>query len=332
LSKKQNIDYQKIYNKELKKVENKISLLFKNKKPVSLYNPSKYIMKSGGKRLRPLLVLFTAKALGGEYSQVYNAALSVELIHNFTLAHDDIMDNAAKRRGRKTLHKEYDINTAILTGDNMVPIAYELLLKDIHAENSQAIIKSFSEGIREVCEGQSLDEEFELRDNVTIREYKKMIGKKTAALLKTCCSVGAQIVSSDKGQIKNLEKFGYNLGMAFQLNDDFLDLFADEAKFGKVIGGYLIEGKKTYLFLTALELAEGKYKREILKIIKDKGIRKTEVQKYKEMFVKLGVVEKTKTEIRKYSLKAISNLNSLTIKDNIEGLLWLTNSLIDRNN
>ncbi len=324
------MEYQKIYNKEIKKIDSKISFLFKNKKPNSLYEPSAYIMQSGGKRLRPLLVLFSAVAAGGKFSQVYNAATAVEIIHNFTLAHDDIMDNAAKRRGRKTLHKQYDLNTAILTGDNLVPIAYEMLLKDIE-NNPISIIKSFTKGIREVCEGQSLDEEFENRNDVTIKEYKEMIGKKTAALLKMCCLVGAKIVSDNVDTIKSLELFGHNLGMAFQLNDDLLDLMADEAKFGKVIGGDLIEGKKTFLFLTAMELAEGDDKKDLLNVVKNKGINKGEVSKYREMFIRLGVVEKAKKEIQKYSKKALSNLLKIENVDSANGLIWLTDILVERN-
>jgi len=325
-----NIDYQKIYNNELRKIELKIDSIFKRKKPASLYMPSVYIMQSGGKRLRPLLVLFSAVAAGGKFAEVYNAALSMELIHNFTLAHDDIMDNASKRRGRSTLHKKYDINTAILTGDNLVPIAYELLLKDIK-NNYQNIIGSFTKGIREVCEGQSMDEEFEIRRDVLIPEYKRMIGKKTAALLKTCCSIGAQIVTDNNAVISELEKYGHNLGMAFQLNDDLLDLIADETKFGKIIGGDLIEGKKTYLFLTAVSESKGQDKKDLLKVMKNKGIDKSEVAKYKKLFIKLGVIEKTKREIKKYSKKAIANLHSINSNQNTDGLVWLTNSLIERN-
>ena len=163
----------------MNKIEKRIAKLFLNKNPKSLYEPSAYIMESGGKRLRPMLVLLSAWAAGGKFAQVYNAALAVEIIHNFTLVQDDIMDNASKRRGRLTLHKKYDLNTAILTGDNLIPIAYESLIKDIKL-NQNNIVQTFTKGIREVCEGQSLDEDFELRKIVSISEYKKMISKNFA--------------------------------------------------------------------------------------------------------------------------------------------------------
>jgi geranylgeranyl diphosphate synthase type II len=272
-------DY-KIYKTELNKIDLRLAKLLKGKKPGSLYEPCSYILNGGGKRIRPFLVLISAKAVGSEFNKVYNAAIAVEILHNFTLVHDDIMDNSDKRRGRQTLHKKYDISTAILSGDNLVALAYENLLKDCY-ENINSVVSIFTKGVVEVCEGQSLDKEFELRKSVSIPEYKRMIYKKTAALIETCCSIGAQLANADQKQLKAVSDFGRNLGMAFQIQDDLLDITAKESEFGKLIGGDLIEGKKTYLFLRALEKARGKDKENLLKVVRKKGIKHREIQKYK---------------------------------------------------
>ncbi len=323
--------FKNVYARELKKIEKNITAAFKGKKPRSLYEPSEFIMKSGGKRLRPMLVLFSAWAAGGKFSSVINAALAVELIHNFTLVHDDIMDNAAKRRNRLTLHNKYDLNTAILTGDNLIPIAYDYLLKDIK-NGSLKIVSDFTKAIRVVCEGQSLDEDFEIRKEVTIREYKEMISKKTAALLEMCCSIGAQIVCDDKTIVRKLENYGRSLGMAFQLKDDLLDLTANETKFGKVPGGDLIEGKKTFLLINALETAKGKDLRELKRLVKNRGITADEVGKFRDMFIRLGVVENTKKQIKLYTNKAIKNLDGMPNPDASELLTWLALELTAREN
>ena len=178
--------YIKLYEAERVKINKILSLALKDRNPISLYEPGSYILNSGGKRLRPLLVLLSAKAVGGKFKDAYNAAAAVEMLHNFTLVHDDIMDNADKRRGRLTLHKKYDHNTAILAGDSLLSIAYEFLLKDCNG-NAKKVISSFTQGLIEVCEGQSLDTDFEFRKNVSLLEYILMIKKKTAAMAEMCC-------------------------------------------------------------------------------------------------------------------------------------------------
>lgn len=322
--------FSKVYTSQLKIIENKLNTLLTGRKPRSLYEPCKYILQGGGKRIRPFLVLAAAKAAGGKFSDVYNAALSVEVLHNFTLVHDDIMDNSNKRRGRLTLHKKYNVNTAILAGDNLNAIAYEMLLKDC-TNNSKKIIETFTQGIIEVCEGQSLDKEFEIRKNVTIQEYKVMIFKKTAALAQMCCSIGAQIVNADKNTVGIVESYGKNIGMAFQIQDDLLDLLADEKEFGKKIGGDLIEGKKTYLFLKAFEKAKGGNRQKLQLMIKNKGIQIEEVEDYKNLYKKLGVLEDAGKEIEKYTKLALKNLHRLPDQNGAELLNSLAYALIGRN-
>ncbi|MDA3861164.1 MAG: polyprenyl synthetase family protein [Melioribacteraceae bacterium] len=328
---KNNIEkYSKSYTKEVKKIDKKLSELLEMKEPKSLYEPCSYILQSGGKHLRAYLVLLSTKAVGGKLSQAYNAALSAEILHSFTLVHDDIMDSAEKRRGRTTLHIKYDVSTAILAGDSLIAVAYKNLLKDCKT-NPISILNTFNESVIEVCEGQSLDKEFEVRKDVTISEYTKMIQKKTGALIQMCCSIGAQIGNGSKTEIKALEKYGKNLGLAFQLKDDLLDIIGDEKDFGKNVGGDLVEGKKTFLFLKALELAKGDDKKELLKVVENNGIRKNQINKYKKLYEKLNVLEITNINIDKYTDLAIKSLNSIQNVDVKNNLIWLANSLINRN-
>ncbi|MEI7812028.1 MAG: polyprenyl synthetase family protein [Ignavibacteria bacterium] len=323
--------FKKIYDSQRIKLEVRISELFKDKEPVSLYEPCSFIIQSGGKRLRPLLVLIAARAVGGRFRDAQDAAVAVELLHNFTLVHDDIMDNAEKRRGRPTLHKKYDLNAAILAGDNLLGAAYEFLLKGCH-EKDKNILATFTRGLIEVCEGQSLDKEFETRDSVLIDEYLVMIQKKTAALFETCCSIGAQIGNGSKAEVKALTGFGRSLGMAFQLQDDLLDIMAEEAELGKMIGGDLIEGKKTFLFLKALQLAEKpEDKKALQNVIDNKGIQKEEIDAYRDIYRRLNVIEETEKEINRYTLLALKEINKLKNAEFKAMLEWLANWLLGRN-
>ncbi|MCL6100525.1 MAG: polyprenyl synthetase family protein [Bacteroidetes bacterium] len=323
-------NYSKIYKQQLRIIEKRLAKLLVGKEPESLYKPCEYILQAGGKRLRPFLVLISAQASGGNYNQVYNAALAVEILHNFTLVHDDIMDNSMMRRGRATLHNKYDLSTAILAGDSLIALAYQNLFKDCK-DDAKKIFATFTQGVVEVCEGQSYDKEFELRKSVSISEYKKMIYKKTAALTEMCCSIGAQIAGADNVRLKALKNYGKNLGMAFQIHDDLLDITAKQHEFGKMIGSDLIEGKKTYLFLRALEKAKGLDKKAFLKVIDRKGIKQNEVLKYKELYFKLGVVQDAEREIVKYTKLALENLTAIKNKEAREIMNWLANYLTYRN-
>ena len=323
-----NLDYILLYEAERKQINKILSISVKNRKPASLYEPGSYILNSGGKRLRPLLVLLSAKAVGGEFKNAYNAAAAVEMLHNFTLVHDDIMDNADKRRGRLTLHKKYDHNTAILAGDSLLSVAYEYLLKDCNG-NAKEVVSSFTHGLIEVCEGQSMDTDFELRKNVALSEYITMIKKKTAAMAEMCCRIGALLGGGSKSQVNALGNYGLNLGIAFQIQDDLLDISADEKKFGKTIGGDLVEGKKTFLFLEALEKSSGEDRKKLLKVVERKGIRRNQVSSYKLIYEKLGVLDDARREIRAYTQKALRSVNLLD-EENKKIFKWLADSLIHR--
>jgi geranylgeranyl diphosphate synthase type II len=323
-----NMNYISLYETERKNINKILSSALKKRKPASLYEPGSYILNSGGKRLRPLLVLLSSKAVGGNFKDAYNAAAAVEMLHNFTLVHDDIMDNADKRRGRLTLHKMYDNSTAILTGDSLLSIAYEYLLKDCNGSAKQ-VISSFTHGLIEVCEGQSLDTDFEMRKNVSLSEYIVMIKKKTAAMAEMCCKIGALLGGGTKSQVNSLGNYGLNLGIAFQIQDDLLDISADEKKFGKTIGGDLVEGKKTFLFLEAIEKSRGEDRKKLMKVIENKGVRRNQVLNYKMIYEKLGVLDDARSEIRAYTQKALRSINLLDEK-NKKIFKWLADSLIHR--
>lgn len=321
--------FRTLYNSQRKIVEQRLEEIFAKRKPRSLYEPSAFLLRSGGKRLRPLLVLLSAKAVGAKFTKAYNAAVAVELLHNFTLVHDDIMDNADKRRGRSTLHKKYDVNTAILAGDSLLSVAYEFLLKDCNG-NAKNILSSFTKGLIEVCEGQSLDKEFELRNNVGINEYLEMIRKKTAAMAEMCCSIGAQIGGGTKSEVSALETYGRNIGIAFQIQDDLLDIIADETEFGKVVGGDLVEGKKTFLFIKAFERAKGEDKKILFEMILNKGIKKHQVQQYKEIYMRLGILNEAKKTIFHYTDIAVKSLKKLSKDEDRDIFKWIAYSLIER--
>jgi len=326
----ENDKYSKLYKSEIKKIDSVLKKLVKNRKPESLYKPCSYILEGKGKRLRPFLVLLSAKSVGGSFSKVYNAAAAVEVLHNFTLVHDDIMDNSDKRRGRLTLHKKYDLSTAILAGDNLVALAYECLLKDTKTK-SREVLDAFTYGLIEVCEGQSLDKDFEIRTKVSLAEYKVMIYKKTAALVEMCCIIGGLLAGGSKKEIKILGNYGKNLGMAFQIQDDLLDLIAEEQEFGKRIGSDLIEGKKTFLFLRALQKADINDKLILEKVISQKGIDPKEIENYKNLYIRLGILKDAKKEIEHYTKMALKDLSSLKNKEGQQLMIWLANALINRN-
>ena len=322
-------EFNSLIEKERKLINTKLKSVLAKRNPRSLYEPSDYILADQGKRLRPLLVLLTATAVGGNYAKAYNAALAVEMLHNFTLVHDDIMDNADKRRNKLTVHIKYDVNTAILAGDGLLAVAYEYLLKNLIVPGNE-VVRSFTKGLVEVCEGQSLDKDYELKKDVSIKDYLKMITKKTAAMIEMCCSIGARIGGGTREEIEALTRYGKNLGIAFQIQDDLLDIAGDESEFGKKIGGDLIEGKKTFLFLKALEKSKGKEKVALQKIIANKGIQPAEVETYKILYQKLDVLNDAEKEIIIYTKKALHQLKLIKNENDKQLLTLLAYSLIKR--
>ncbi len=321
-------EFKKLYGVVKERIDNELSRVMKNREPASLYEPADYIMDSPGKRIRPVLVMFSAKAVGGSFDEVLHASLAVEMLHNFTLVHDDIMDNSDKRRGVPTLHIKYDLSTAILTGDVLLAAAYEYLQKDLKG-NAKAV-EHFTRGLIEVCEGQSLDKDFEVRELVSLDEYLEMIGKKTAALSRMCCAVGAILGGGSDGEVEALANYGFLIGLAFQIQDDLLDITADSSALGKPVGGDLLEGKKTFLFLKALEKSSGSDRIALEKIAVNKGAKPDEIGFYRDLFERLGVLDDAKNEVEKLTIEALGQLVVLKNQEDIGLFTALANSLLNR--
>ncbi len=291
------------------------------KEPSNLYEPIRYILGLGGKRLRPVLVLMTAEVFGADYKKALDAALAIEIFHNFSLVHDDIMDDAPLRRGKETVHEKWDINTGILSGDAMLINAYQLF-ENYDGETFKDLAKLFSKTALEVCEGQQYDVDFETRDDVTQAEYLKMIEYKTAVLVAAAMKMGGIVAGASAEEQNDIYKFGRNLGIAFQLQDDYLDAFGDPKTFGKQVGGDIIENKKTFLYLKAVELGTEDQQKELSNLFsihpKDS---EDKVNTVKEIFVQTGATVRIQKEIEKYTQEAFSVLQSLPISDEKKTLL-----------
>ncbi len=285
----------------------------KPREPSNLYAPISYILGLGGKRLRPVLTLMTAEVFGADSSKALNAALAVEIFHNFSLVHDDIMDAAPLRRGQMTVHEKWDLNTGILSGDAMLILAYQLF-ESYDDLTFRSLAQLFSKTALEVCEGQQYDIDFASRNDVTIAEYLKMISYKTAVLVAAAMKMGAIIAGASGKSQQGIYTFGLNLGIAFQLQDDYLDVFGDPKAFGKQLGGDIIENKKTFLFLKALELATVGQKEQLQQLfVTQPQDPLYKVQMVKAIFRDSGAARRTKEEIATYTEKAFSILEVLEI-------------------
>lgn len=281
------------------------------KSPSNLYEPIAYILQLGGKRIRPILTLMTCDLFGEDIKKAYDAALAVEVFHNFTLIHDDIMDNASVRRGKITVHEKWNVNTGILSGDAMMIMAYRYL-ESYEPTLFKKLMYVFSKTAIEVCEGQQLDIDFETRNDVTIAEYIRMITLKTSVLVGATMQIGSIIANASQQDTKYIYDFGLNLGIAFQLQDDYLDTFGDTS-FGKKIGGDILENKKTFLYLTALEKAKKEDKEKLRKLYKDSDKSRKKIKEVTDIFNKYEVGKLTKTEIEKYTKKSFSILEKIEL-------------------
>jgi geranylgeranyl diphosphate synthase type II len=301
------------------------------KEPKNLYEPIHYILGLGGKRLRPVLTLMTADIFNGDYKAALNAALSIEVFHNFSLVHDDIMDDAPLRRGQITVHEKWDVNTGILSGDAMLIMAYQLF-ENYNSTTFQDLAKLFSKTALEVCEGQQYDVDFETRQDVTIPEYLKMIEYKTAVLVGAAMKMGAIVSQASIEDQNSIYQFGKNLGIAFQLQDDYLDAFGDPKTFGKQVGGDIIENKKTYLYLKALEFTnktEGTELQNLFSLTPQDSTAK--IERTKQIFISSGSAEATKQAIHDYTDKAFYVLQRLNISNDKKEILKIFgNSLMNR--
>ncbi len=293
----------------------------KPRTPKNLYAPIQYILNLGGKRLRPTLTLMSADCFNGDVSASLDAALAIEVFHNFSLIHDDIMDKAPLRRGQQTVHEKWDLNTGILSGDAMLILAYQLF-ESYNAIQFQQLTTLFSKTALEVCEGQQYDVDFETRFDVTIPEYIKMIEYKTAVLVGAAMQMGAIVAGASVEDQKKVYDFGRYLGIAFQLQDDYLDAFGDPKLFGKQVGGDIIENKKTYLFLKAMELGTDSCKSTLKNLFNKTSLSTNEkVSQVLELFKESGAALATKTAIEDYTKLAFNVLDELQIESTKKQLL-----------
>jgi geranylgeranyl diphosphate synthase type II len=292
-----------------------------DKEPRNLYQPIDYILQLGGKRLRPVLTLLTADIFDVDYKLALPAAMAVEVFHNFSLIHDDIMDDAPLRRGQVTVHEKWNVNTGILSGDAMLILAYQYF-ENYQPETFRKLAKLFSKTALEVCEGQQYDVDFETRNDVTIPEYLKMIEYKTAVLVAAAMKMGAIIAQTSKENANLIYDFGLNLGIAFQLQDDYLDAFGDPETFGKQVGGDIIENKKTYLYLKALAFSKPEEK-ELLEQLFSVQLEDNEhkIETVKKIFNSTGAAQETQKTIEEYTLKAFEILEEIKISNEKKAVL-----------
>ena len=286
--------------------------------PVGLYRPIDYTLETGGKRLRPLLVLAVCSALGGDVAKAVEPALGIEIFHNFTLLHDDVMDKADIRRGHPTVHVKWDDNTAILSGDAMLTLAYMYIAKS-SPEFLHEALELFNKTAMEVYEGQQYDMDFEKRKDITVAQYLDMIRLKTSVLLGCACRMGAIVAGADEAKADAFYQYGVNLGMAFQLKDDWLDTYGDPTIFGKGIGGDIVNEKKTWLLVTALSEA----REELLDILAEDLEDRERIRQVTAVYDSLKLNERSIKLINEYSDKAVAAIADAGL--DLEGRNFFTN-------
>ena len=297
--------------------------------PKSLYNPIKYILEIGGKRIRPFLVLMSAECFGNDFKKALPAALSVECFHNFTLMHDDIMDSAALRRGNQTVHLKWDVNQSILSGDALLIYSYKLL-DSYESDIYKKLNNVLNTVALQVCEGQQLDIDFENKSDVTFNEYINMIELKTAVLVGAALKMGAIISGASKSDLKLIYSFGVDLGIAFQLQDDYLDTFGNQSLVGKSIGGDIIENKKTAMFHLSLSNSDNLQKEELIKLYNNYN-QTDKISKVKKIFKDTGSDSKTLDLVKEYTNRALLSVEKLSISNEKKlELIKFSKSLMDR--
>ncbi|MEX1062042.1 MAG: polyprenyl synthetase family protein [Balneolaceae bacterium] len=317
-----------IIRKYVAPIEDRLQRILHGREPSSLYEPCRYVLENGGKRFRPVLTLLAAGMCGEKTEKAIPAALSVELIHNFTLVHDDIMDDAVSRRGRPTVHTKWDMPVAILAGDLLYTEAFRQLLaykedSSVGKEQFSLLYNTLLDAIRVVCEGQALDMELERSAGATTGEYLKMIEGKTSALIGGSLVMGGVVASADKTRLQSLDRLGRIIGLAFQIQDDLLDVIADPDKFGKIRGGDILEGKKTYLFLRALEQSN-EIQRHELNILTRKQTTPADVQRVIQLYEQTEAISQTEIKVESYYQEAVDLLQSFDdsiYKDDLVALL-----------
>ena len=299
----------------LKKVNEALDNLVYDRQPASLYDPIKYVLSIGGKRVRPVLTMLAYNLYKDDPLSIMSQALGLETYHNFTLLHDDLMDNADMRRGHETVHKKWDANRAILSGDTMLLQAFERV-EDCDPVKLPAVFKVFIQTTLEIGEGQQLDVEFEKRNDVTEDEYIEMIRLKTSVLLACACKVGAIMADAPAEDIENMYKFGEKLGLAFQLQDDLLDVYGNPAVFGKNIGGDITSNKKTYMLINAFNRATPAQRDELTKWVEAKEFDRNEkVAAVTNLYNEIGIRELCEQKIEQYYQESLVYLAKVSVSD-----------------
>lgn len=311
-------------------INHEIAKLNWEREPKGLYAPIAYTMAAGGKRVRPQLAMIACGIFGGNEQEVAPAAMALEVFHNFTLLHDDVMDKAEVRRGRPTVHIQWNENTAILSGDQMMIEAYKLLA-EVPADKLHKVLRLFNKMATEICEGQQYDVDFESQEHVTIEEYLKMIRLKTSVLLATALQIGSYLAGANEAQQEALYQFGINVGLAFQIQDDILDVWGDPKTFGKAVGGDISCNKKTYVYLTAQKLADDELAEELHQwygSVLDDNTEK--IAAVKGIFEQLNVRAACEAVVEDYTQKALLILDTLPQNAATEQLRQLANKLNTR--
>ena len=309
-------------------IEKEIRKLTYPESPELLYSPPEYIMGLQGKRMRPILVLMAHQLFDKNLKKALPPAIAIELFHNFTLLHDDIMDNASLRRGALTVHKKWNKNVAILSGDVMMIQAYQLIAK-VDPNYLKVVLDVFSRAAVKVCEGQQWDMDFETQENVDLVDYIKMIEYKTAVLLAASLQIGGITGGASKEEQDHLYNFGINIGIAFQLKDDLLDVFGNPETFGKQVGGDILANKKTFLYLKALELADDLRKEELQSHYTSNNNSALKINAVKNIFKDLNVQEATSDLMNYYYKKAGTHLDAIDSENNLSLKLFVE-KLMDR--
>ena len=298
--------------KALQRINGEILLLDFGNQPAELYEPLYYIFSLGGKRLRPLLTLMACKLYDENFEKALKPALAIEVFHNFSLIHDDIMDQAPVRRGKPTVHTKWDVPTAILSGDVALVEAYKLMMQ-VDGSLKMKAFELFSKTAKEVCEGQQLDMLFEKREKVTVEEYMEMIRLKTAVLLGFSLQIGALVGGASEEEASKLRNFGETIGLAFQVQDDYLDAYGQASKVGKTIGGDIVANKKTYLYTKAMELADDKTAHELSSIFENQKLDANDkVKKVMAIYDQLQIEKETKSLMEELYVRAVKNLSGLS--------------------
>ncbi|MEE2699898.1 MAG: polyprenyl synthetase family protein [Bacteroidota bacterium] len=309
-------------------IEAELGKLVFPERPENLYQPIEYVMGMGGKRLRPILLLMGHQLFADNIEKAISPAIGIEIFHNFTLLHDDIMDQAPIRRGRQTVHEKWDNNVAILSGDTMLVQTYDYLA-DVDESIIKELLTIFNKTAIQVCEGQQMDMDFETQKKVSLQEYLKMIEYKTAVLLAASLQIGGITANAVKKDQKNLYQFGINLGIAFQLKDDLLDAFGDMTEFGKKIGGDIRSNKKTFLYLKAIQLADDKQKEDLENHFITEDQSEQKVIDVKSIFTDLDIQNHTIDMMKAYYTKAMRHLDAID-SNKKEPLLDFSNKLMNR--